>query len=191
MTTATEAHDDGISVVSKLSTKVMGCKPMAVTLMEGADVKLAIARLYGICTGIGMQVNAEEGKSWVYFKGDMEGVNLQTGEIFKSGKLYLSSGISEQFETIVRKIQETEGDKTSINFAFEIRAVKSSSKVGYGYEAAQIVKPQEHDPLENVRKALAAIPDYNQKQLNAKADAATGKGGNVIDAKPQPTKKSA
>src|SRR5690348_2896560 len=151
-------EDDEVGFVGKLSCKTLGCNPAMVKTLPQTETKLAIARIYGTCTGVGVQEDKEQGKAWTFLKGNFEGINMQDGTTLRSGKLYLPEGVSQLVEQTITEIQQRDGVKAVINFAFEIRAVKANNRAGYSYEAAQLVKPEQDDPLEALRKLVKQAP---------------------------------
>jgi hypothetical protein len=48
-------------------------------------------------------------------------------------------------------VQSKRGKGVTVQFAFEIRAVKAENSVGYSYETAALLKPELADPLAAVR----------------------------------------
>lgn len=143
------------SYVSKLTVKTLGCKPAAVVGLPDGKNKLAIARLYGKADDVRVQENKEDpANSWTYFVGNFEGINLQDGTVLRSGKMFLPKGVSEAVETAVRTAK-TKND--SVSFAFEIRAVKASNRIGYSYEAVVVKSPEAEDQLKDLRLLVTKL----------------------------------
>lgn len=155
-----------IQVISKMSVKTMGCNPRKVAGMDdnkdGKPVTLPLCVIYGIASGLKHGEDKVNGGVWTALTGDFEGKNLQTGETFRSGKLFLPSGIQEIVEGPIKKAEDENGS-CAIKFAFEISAVKASNPIGYSYQAKPLTKPTEGDQLSELR-AIAAPSD---KQLEA------------------------
>ncbi len=172
------------SYISKLTISTLGCVPSLVKTLPVGENKLAIARLYGRATDVKYQEDKEKGGVHTFFVGTFEGMNMQTGEVLRSGKMFLPKGISEVVEAAIKTAKDKD-DKNTVAFAFEIRSVKASNPIGYSYEAAALKNPEEEDSLKEIRALVAKAPTLEQRQLAAKADAAgaTGKG-KVIDAVP-------
>lgn len=149
--------------VSKLTTKVLGCKPDMVKTLPDGQNKLAIARLYGKALAVKIQINKDvPGEDWTYFAGTFEGINLQDGTVLRSGKLFLPKGVSEVVEQEINRATKTDPN-AEVAFAFEIRAVKATNKAGYSYEAAALKSPAAEDALAEMRKTIAALPTHEQK----------------------------
>lgn len=183
------------SYAAKLSLGTLGCKGAIVLGLPAGDDKIAIARFYGKVSDVKTQTNNDTGEVYTFLQGNFEGVNMQTGLVLRSGKLYLPKGVMEVMEAAVAalKADESANKKASISFGFEIRAIKATNKAGYSYEAAALKKPEEEDELKAIREMVRNAPTYEQRKLNAAGGAGTGAGAKTIDAKPGPTqvKKSA
>lgn len=158
------------SYVSKLTIKTLGCNPSMVKTLPDGENKLAICRLYGKVQDVKYQENKDKGEVYTFFAGTFEGINMQNGEVLRSGKLFLPKGISEVVESEVKNLRAKD-DKASVSFAFEIRAVKATNPIGYSYEAAALKKPEAEDELSELRSAISKFPTLAQKQLT------TAKGG--------------
>lgn len=153
------------SYIAKLTVKTLGCKPDMVKTLEGQD-KLALCRIFGKAAGVGYQDDSRNpGSIFTYFKGTFEGINMQTGETYRSGKLYLPKGISELVEAVIKNAEKN--GKEQVSFAFEIRSVKATNPIGYSYEAVAIKRPEQEDELAELRKLLMAAPTLEQKKLTA------------------------
>jgi hypothetical protein len=167
---------------SKLSVKTLGCKAGLLLGLPAEIQKLTLCRLFGEANAVKVQINKEDpDNNWTYFVGSFEGINMQTGETLRSGKMFLPKGIQEALETAVA--EATKNDPTNVvAFAFEIRAVRSTNKAGYTYEGAAIQSPERNDRLRVMREKLASAPTYEQRQLEK------NKGQNpVLPAKPGAT----
>lgn len=149
--------------VAKLTVKALGCKPdMVKTLPEGQN-KLALCRLFGKAHGVKYQDNKATATLDTVFLGIFEGINVQTGESLRSGKLYLPKGISEVAEQAIKSAQAKD-ENAQIAFAFEIRAVKATNPIGYSYEAVAVRSPQAEDELREMRETLATLPVMGDKK---------------------------
>ena len=133
-----------VKMLPKLSLKGMGCEPRAAATSE---TPVELATIFGVATKIKM---GEDGKGdvWTALIGQFEGVNLQTGEVFQSGKLFLPSGIQEL-------IEEAIGNNEGVEFAFKILSVKASNPIGYSYQAETLTPPKEKDNLSHLRSLVA------------------------------------
>lgn len=148
--------EHGETVVGKLSVKAMGCDASKVKGIAGN--RLELCRIYGMIMDTQAKEDKfNEGRFITKFVGTFEGVNLETGEIFRSGALYLPAGISEQMEAAFKQIHEQDAN-AQVQFAFEIRSVKSGNPIGYTYEAQAIRRPEKDDPLAQLRAQMKALP---------------------------------
>jgi hypothetical protein len=140
-----------MNVLPKMSIKTLGCKPH---LAKDSDKPVALARIMGIANGV-KWVEGQGGELSPAILGAFEGVNLQTGEVYQSGKLFLPGGIAE----LISGQFKTDDDKNkSVQFAFDISSVAAKNPIGYSYQAKQLTKPAENDPLALLRKEMPALP---------------------------------
>ena len=161
------------------TVKGMGCTAAKVASEDSG--KLALARIYGKASGLKYQADTRsEGNFHCAFVGNFEGVNLETGEVYRSGVLYLPKGISEIMESTFKKLKaeaEKEGasaDTVSITFAFEIRSVKASNPIGYSYEAQALKNAEKDDELKELRALMASLPATGAKIPAGGGKALTG-----------------
>lgn len=153
------------TILGKLTLKEMGCNPAMVKTLPEGEKQYPLARIYGIASGVRTQEDRiQAGKIHTFFVGQFEGVNLNTGELFTSGKMYLPAGLSEMFEQFVTKALADDA-KTQIQFGFEIASQKASNPIGYSYVAAPFHKPEKNDALAALRRAIKALPAVKQKTL--------------------------
>lgn len=144
------------NLIGKLTLKGMGCKPQKVTALEGERGKMALAHIIGKAQEVRYQDDKSgSGTIHTFFVGNFEGVNLETGDVYHSGKLFLPRGISELVEAAIKEAQKTDKN-ASVSFAFELRSVKANNPIGYSYEARALKKPEQEDELGELRKLLAA-----------------------------------
>ena len=144
------------NLIGKLTLKGMGCRPQKVTAIDGEKAKLALAHIIGKAQEVRYQDDKSgSGTIHTFFVGNFEGVNLETGDVYHSGKLFLPRGISELVEAAIKEAQKHDKN-ASISFAFELRSVKANNPIGYSYEARALKKPEQEDELGELRKLLAA-----------------------------------
>lgn len=181
------------SYAAKLSLGTLGCKGAIVLGLPEGENKIAIARFYGKVSDVKQQLNKDTGEIYTFLAGNFEGVNMQTGLVLRSGKLYLPKGVMEVMETAVAGLKAADSNSkgSSISFGFEIRAIRATNKAGYSYEAAALKKPEEEDELQAIRALVASAPTYEQRKLNAAGGAGTGAGAKTITQVPDAKKKSA
>jgi hypothetical protein len=161
--------------ISKLTLKGMGCNPGKVVALPAGE-KCNLARIFGTIQDVKVtESKTIAGNLEVAFQGNFEGINLETGEVFRSGRLYLPKGISELMEQNLIKYHK-EDAKASVSFAFEIRSVHATNPIGYSYEAQAIQSAQKVDELAELRKAVMALPAAGDPTPKAKQlDTAKGK----------------
>lgn len=143
--------------ISKITLKGIGCKPAAVTALPAGE-KWPLARIYGVLGETRFKDSvALPGSVELMLVGEFEAINLETGEVFRSGKLYLPPGIAELMQKTLIKLQ-SEDEKASVEFAFEIRTVHATNPIGYSYEAQAIGSAKKVDALAQLRGAMAQLP---------------------------------
>lgn len=153
------------TILGKLTLKEMGCNPSMVKTLREGEKTYPLARIYGVALKVGKQEDRlEAGRIHTFFQGQFEGINLDTGEVFSSGKLYLPGGLSEQFEAFLTKALETD-PKTQVQFGFEIASQKATNPIGYSYVAAPFHKPEKNDALAALRAAMKSLPAVKPKTL--------------------------
>ena len=142
------ATEPETNLVSKLSIKTMGCKPERA---KSEDKSIPLYRVIGIATGV-KQVKDVRGEMIFGATGNFEGVNLETGEVYQSGVLYLPGGAHE---LLISALQSE--DAESVEFALEVSAEPAKNPIGYSYKARMLEKPKMADPLIELRKHLAGV----------------------------------
>ncbi len=145
----------GANMLTKMSVKTIKCKPK----MAAADLdnkQLWIARFTGIARGI-KEAIGNDGDTVYGLTGNFKGRNIETGDEFTSGVLYLPSGIQEsyleQLDTLLQKDKNS-----SLILGLDVYAEPSASKAGYGYSARQLIQG-EADPFAEVNALLSAAKD--------------------------------
>lgn len=150
-----------MKMVSKLSVKTGGVSPKKIHSLPDNETTLKLCVIKGIADGVKQVEDPVHGKVFFPLTGRFQATNAQTGDVTRSGILYLPSGIHETYEAGVRKLEE--GD--SLQFVLELRAVKADNPAGYSYEAVDLMPPSEVDPLDQIGKqletkqAVAALPE--------------------------------
>lgn len=155
--TAPDAGEGNDTLVSKLSIKALGCEAR---LPAGVNSQV-LCRIYGSARSLKHGEDKNSGNVWTALQGEFEGVNAQQGnadfgKTLRSGKLFLPAGIQDVVESAVREIENSAGGTESPNvvFGLEIRSVKSSNRIGYSYEARNLMPPKQQDPLAAMREAI-------------------------------------
>jgi len=150
---------DDASIISKITMASIRCNPGAVK-NEGAPNPLPLARIYGAVNEVKPKPDKVTGQVYISFVGTFEAINLQSGEVYKSGVMYLPAGISEQFEKAIDAQKDKAGDdNVSMEFAFEIGSIPSKNPAGYSYQARALRSAAAIDPLKELREGmLKALP---------------------------------
>lgn len=158
-TEETSAATEGASYVSKLSIKALGCDPR---LPQGGTSKV-LCRIYGMGKGLKHGEDKTTGNLWTALQGEFEGVNTEQGnedfgKTVRSGKLFLPAGIQDMIEGAIREIENSKDGATEPNvmFGLEIRSVKAANRIGYSYEAKNLLPPKQQDPLGSMREVIEA-----------------------------------
>jgi hypothetical protein len=155
-----------VLMISKMSVKGLGCKPV------GEKEPKRLCRIFGKADGIKMGED-KQGKVWSALTGSFAGVNLDSGEEFRSGKLFLPSGIHETVENAVRTIEADGKEGQSVQFALEIHSIEASNPIGYSYRAINLVPAEAVDELTALRQQIELARDA--KALPAPAATAEAK----------------
>lgn len=134
--------------VSKISMKSIGVSPAK----HATDKGTPIAIILGMASGLKDVVDKVRGETFHALVGEFEANNLETGEVFRSGVLYLPTGIHDMIEGGVKKLQ---GESDFVQFALQIIAVKANNPAGYTYQAKSLVPSQTVDPLTKLRQSLS------------------------------------
>jgi hypothetical protein len=131
--------------------EVIGVTKMSVNQIAGKRAMGVIAVILGKATGIKTGEDAT-GKVWEAITGTFQGHNTNTGEIFRSGKLFLPQGIHESIVSAVRSLPEG----GSVKFAMKFTRVEADNPIGYSYQVVELLpKEIEQDELSDVMKAVA------------------------------------
>jgi hypothetical protein len=163
------------SIISKITVSSIGCKPGLVVALPDGELELPLCRIYGNLTSRKEQFDKDKGNTYVFFQGTFEAINMQSGEVFQSGKLFLPGGISQMVEDAVSKNPDS-----SIAFAFQLNAIKAKNPIGYSYRVLALKNPYVNDPLDEIRKLVAAAGSIEPRKL-----AAGARGPQTIDGNPQ------
>lgn len=166
-----------VGVISKITMATIGCKPTAVVALPEDQKELAIARLYGKLSEVRFQDDKTKGQIYTFFVGNFEAVNMQTGEVFKSGKMFLPKGISELVEDGVKKGRAADPN-ASISFAFQVNSIKANNPIGYSYKILQLKAVEPEDELKAIREIVTKAGTVEQRRLTGSQ---TGAGPRTID----------
>ena len=125
MTETNETNEAQVQI-TKMSVKGLGCNPGSLK---------PLCQILGKATGVKSGEDST-GRVWSALVGDFLGVNLEDHKQYRSGKLFLPSGIHETIESAVKSLPESGG---VVKFALELRSVKASNPIGYSYQAVSLI----------------------------------------------------
>lgn len=150
---------DQVSIQKKMSIRgLLGAKPTARAIPEGNE-EIYLVRVWGIASGL--KSGSSDFGEWTALTGDFKGCPLKTGEISRSGVLFVPDVLLDLIQPRVEQGQVVE-------FAFElgIRA-ESDSATGYVY----VCRPLVDTPTSDVMAALdAKINAQLQLQLQSQPE---------------------
>jgi hypothetical protein len=164
------------SIIGKITMATIGCNPSLVKTLpaDSAELQngeLPLARIYGKLSDVKYQDDKAKGQIYTYFVGNFEAINMQTGEVLRSGKLFLPKGISEMVEDSTKKARAVD-ENASIGFAFEVRSIKANNPIGYSYKVLALKSPEATDELKELRETIHRAGAVDVKRL---AGSQTGK----------------
>jgi len=167
-----DGDEDKRSQLTKLALSGMGCQPELsvardqMVTINGKEQMMKVgqdvhqATIFGYITGLtGPKElpNAKNGQDAITFGlvGQIEGLNVLTGEMFKAGILYLPGGFHEMFLSEM-EMALGDGAKPQIAFALEFWSVPAGNPRGYTWKAKNKLPMEKADPLARLRaRALA------------------------------------
>lgn len=88
--------------------------------------------------------------------GQIEALNLATGEIFKGGVFYAPSGFHEMYLSEVQAKLNTNEIGAGIQFAHEYHAISDGNPSGYSWRIVNLMPMDRHDPLASLRRRALA-----------------------------------
>ena len=149
------------NILGKLSIKSMGCNGRkAAALDEGDKTVIPLASIFGKAVAVKPKTRVGDNGDVITdtpIIGNFEGVNLQTGEVFKSSVLYLPSSLHAALEQALTPSDENP-KPLPIKFGVEIGAKKATNKAGFEYVGRQTYKQEnEVDPLAEMRAKVSAV----------------------------------
>ena len=138
-----------LNLVSKITVATLDAQPKA----HSITVDTHVATIFGRCTD--KKVGQTQYGDFVTFKGDFEGLNVQTGESYRAGSLIVPSILESLLDSAIN----TE-ENNSVDFAVEVWVKPSEkSKTGYIYGIKPLIEPAESDVLALLRKqVISSLP---------------------------------
>ena len=141
-----------LSLVSKLTVKTLKAQPPR----HSVKAETMVATIYGRCTG--KKAGTSDHGEYIRFLGEFEGVNADTGAVYRAGELI----VPKTLESLLNGAVDNEG--STVDFAVEIWVEPNEASItGYSYTIKPLVKPAESDALAELRQLAAT----SQKQLAA------------------------
>lgn len=144
------------------------------TLAEDADGQVVpIYKVYGLAIKTRKGVSNENGE-WISFMGQFEAIIFETGEIVRSGELFLPTLVTPMLESqivsakagVIDNIDhdDEEAPKEAvfkgIQFAFEIGIEESDkSSTGYEFTSKNLMPEAENDLLTHMREQFSGEKD--------------------------------
>lgn len=149
---------------AKLTVATIGGAPERA---KTEKTRVGVATFIGIATGTKMVENQNEPeKPYVAVTGNFEAVNLYTGEIYRSGILYLPTGLHDLVVNMLDQVKGDEDrskfDKAAVEFALQIDAEPADNAAGYQYVGKSLLPPQKADALSHLRALTAGIVPVKQ-----------------------------
>lgn len=158
----------------------MGAIPEGIKEMKNGE-RRPIAHFIGRVEGT--ETGSSTFGDWVALLGIFKGINLETGEVFRSKKAFMPDAATEQVIAYLDNI-ENEGD--SVEFALEIgiqRVIKKDAKdievgVGYEYSVSPLIEADmASDPLTEIEARMQqALPAPAQSEISEVEPTKNGKG---------------
>lgn len=109
------------------------------------DAERALLQVMGIVSGTLLKTT-QYGDS-TGLKGQFKAVNVETGEIFRSGVCYLPNVATDLIAGALREGMQLE-------FAFGISVKPADNPIGYEYNVASLLPVAENDPLDALESRL-------------------------------------
>jgi hypothetical protein len=164
------ADTQEIKMVGKIVAKTLG-NPKKAAGLENVGDTVVLGKIFGMCDGVKQKEDPISGKVYFPLVGRFQAQTAE-GAIIRSGVLYFPQGIHETYESAVRQLEEG----STLQFAVELRAVRSTNAAGYSYESVDLMPPSEADPMDVFANKVLADQAKKAKQLGAGADEPTEKG---------------
>lgn len=157
--TATPGEVMEVKMVGKIVAKTLG-NPKQAAALETMGDSVVLGKIFGICDGVKAKEDPITGKTYFPLIGRFQAVTVK-GDVIRSGVLYFPQGIHETYESAARKLE----DGSTLQFAVELRSVRSSNAAGYSYEAVDLMPPAESDPLDTFANKILSDGAKKQAQL--------------------------
>lgn len=134
-------------ILSKISYKTV-CGKVNRRELPADGSSLLVMRVLGSATGL-KNGNTDFGE-FTAFTGMFEATNVATGEVSRSGKIFLPTAAEVM---LAGALQNSTGP---VAFGFDIGVKESDNAIGYEYTAESIFDVAETDPVEQLKKNMTA-----------------------------------
>jgi hypothetical protein len=154
------------TILPKITIKDCGGSPEKVLQFdEGSKERWPLLRVYGIASRTREKklTNPNTGEVSIYeaITGDFRAVNLQTGERFQGGVLYLPDGIHDLIAEPLRSAKEN-NETAEVTFAMDLFSERRNNLSKYGYGATVLGEPTVPDHIAALETAIAKTPGVAQ-----------------------------
>lgn len=167
---------DTARIENRLTMKIIGCRPDRAKdpALRRTDT-VPMCQIMGRISGLTEAKQLEDEKTGAKFDswgltGFFEAHNLETGEIFKGGVIYLPSGFQDQGIAAIRSQIAQFGENSGqafVEFAYEFHARPDGNPSGYSWCAFPLLKARQiDDPLGSLRGRMLAA-SQERKRLAA------------------------
>ena len=147
-------------LVKKISVKTVCGRPK---IPENNKTEY-LMEVFGVASGV--KTGDKDGRPWYGFIGTFQGVNLASGQIYRSGVLFLPDVAGNLM------LGQLKDEKNrAIEFAFRIGVKRDeSTATGYTYVADPLLPVNENDPVEMLAVKLGkkALPGPVDEKKTAK-----------------------
>lgn len=147
-------ENEGVAIVAKLTPATMKFNAAAA---KSTGKKTFLGRIAGIADGLKI-VKATNGDVHTAITGTFIGVNGETGAQYRSGVLYLPTGIHDLVQNAVDAGLDDDGKPlpyNAVEFGIDLHSVPSNNLSGYSYEANPVIQAKESDPASELLARMA------------------------------------
>lgn len=177
--TGTNEELDGIKIISKISASDIGYEVDDLRALLAANEMndVSLFNVYGMAKRVRTGKHDTHG-DWTGFEGNFEAIVFETGEVVRSGQVFLPSILNSTIESQIalgkeqfyrdnaelnkededENVSENKNYFLGIQFAFEVglKKNKRSGGVGYVFTVKNLMPESKTDPLALMRKKFGA-----------------------------------
>lgn len=167
-------------IVKKITMSSIGCKPDIEKLIEfknvhGVATVMPLATVYGLVSDYKAGAGKDGMGDYIKFLGQFRAINVETGQIFKSGAAILPGAAPDLVYGALRAMGE-QGGAVEFGFNFGVR-FDPTAATKYVYDVQQITEVGQSDPLAQLELRLkqASLPaPSNVEQIADQTKTGTG-----------------